>query len=259
MPAVRPLPGVTLSLLCGLLLVADAAHAQPGEALPAPPRAPVPGYFGVLASDAPNDQGAMLRDVLPGSPAAAAGLEAGDTITQVGEIPIAGAGELIAALLPHGPGDRVTLAVHQSGFRRAVEVTLSERPQLEQRKFADFGRVAMPRSAAPVRVPARLDTLLEDRTPRDERLGLRTIAATQAALVRRGLPDRPGALVTHIERDSPADLAGIPISALIVAANGAAVASPQSLAAALASAHGDVELTYCIGSEERTCRVLVGE
>jgi S1-C subfamily serine protease len=101
--------------------------------------------------------------------------------------------------------------------------------------------------------------LLADNTPLDERLGLRTVAATQAALARRGLPDRPGALVMRVERDSAADLAGIPMSSLIVNADGKEITSPQSLAIALSSAEGDVELTYCIGGEERTCRVQIGK
>jgi S1-C subfamily serine protease len=257
MPAARPHSGLVFSLFFACSLVAQIAAGQTVESLPAPPRAVTPGYFGVLALDAPDGNGAILRDVVAGSPADAAGLQPRDVITHVGDAPIGGALELIEALRPFGPGERISLAVIQSGFQRDVEVTLGERPAPERRPYADFGRVALPRQSSGASfAPTKYDTLLEDNTPLDARLGLRTVAATQAALARRGLPDRPGALVMRVERDSPADLAGIPMSSLIVSANGESVTSPQSLALALTTAGGDVQLTYCIGAEERTCRVI---
>jgi len=259
MPAFRRLLTAVVFVSLAQIVAIHSLDAQPTDSLPAPPRVAeaTPGYFGVLAGDAPDDSGALLRDVIPGSPAAAAKLQPGDVIAQVADMPIANARGLIAALQAYVAGDRVPLVVIQAGFRTTIEVTLGERPVPAQRRYADFGRVT-PTAPTGRTLPARqFDTLLEDRTPSDERLGLRTVAATQAALERRGLPDRPGALVVRVERDSPADLAGIPMSALITNANGTAVTSPQSLAAALADALGDVELTYCIGREERSCRVEV--
>lgn len=259
MPALRRLFTLHFFAASAQIVAIHGVAAQKVDTLPAPARVATatPGYFGVLAADTADESGAILRDVIPGSPAAAAGLGAGDVIAQVAEVPVTGARELIVALQPYVAGDRVPLAVFQAGFRTTIEVTLGERPVPAQRKYADFGRVTPPATTGRT-VPARqLDTLLEDRTPSDERLGLRTVVATQGALERRGLPDRPGALVVRVERDSPADLAGIPMSALITSANGTAVMSPQSLAAVLAEASGDVELSYCIGREERTCRVEI--
>lgn len=251
---------VPVSIVLAALVLAFAplcAAAQTVDALPMRAGGPSPGYFGALIVDAPDTAGAVLRDVLPQSPAETAGLRPGDLITHVADTPIAGARELIEALQSHGAGGQVLLVVRQSGFRNTVAVTLGDRPLPERRRFADFGRVPMARQPSN-RPFVRIDTLLEDRTPPDERLGLRTVAATRAALQRRGLPDRPGALVMRVGRDSPADLAGIPISSLIVSANGQAITSPQSLAVALAASAGDAELTYCIGDEERTCRVEAG-
>lgn len=244
------------ALFLGVLLAAATASAQPPAAEPAPvTRTAEPGYFGVLATNAANGEGALLAEIVAGSPAAAAGLQTGDVISAVADTPIHNARELIEVLSAYASGETVTLGVRQSGFLKDVEVTLGQRPAPPRRRFSDFGRVATMPSRSPQQIWIAPDTLLEDRTPADQRLGIHTVPATSAALKRRRLPDRPGALVMRIERDSPADLAGIPVGALITSVDNVAVHSPQSLATAMNETAGAIELKYCIGDEERTCRV----
>ena len=88
-------------------------------------------------------QGAQVASVQEGSPAAAAGLEAGtntqdvngqsyttdgDVITALYGEPIASADALVGALAGKKPGDRVMLTVSRGGSTRSVEVTLGTRP-----------------------------------------------------------------------------------------------------------------------------------
>lgn len=70
--------------------------------------------------------GAMIAQVEPGSPAEAAGLQAGETITKVGDRLVDSADALIAATRSHGFGETVALEVRgRDGAIRTVEVTLS--------------------------------------------------------------------------------------------------------------------------------------
>jgi putative serine protease PepD len=68
--------------------------------------------------------GATLSSVQSGTPAAKAGLRAGDVITKVGQQRIEDADGLIAAVRSHAPNDKVTLTYTRDGKTNTVEVTL---------------------------------------------------------------------------------------------------------------------------------------
>jgi putative serine protease PepD len=68
--------------------------------------------------------GATLSSVQGGTPAAKAGLRAGDVISKVGQQRIEDADGLIAAVRSHAPNDKVTLTYTREGKTNTVEVTL---------------------------------------------------------------------------------------------------------------------------------------
>ena len=75
--------------------------------------------------------GVRLRQVVPDSPAARAGLKPGDIITAVDGRPLKDARLFVARLAQAGPGGTVDLIVHRDSERKSVEVTLDEeRPVL---------------------------------------------------------------------------------------------------------------------------------
>jgi serine protease Do len=84
--------------------------------------------------DLPVDYGALIartdggEAIFPGSPAAAAGLQAGDIIVAINGEQIDAATELSMLILPHAPGDTITLRVLRDNSVREVEVTLGELP-----------------------------------------------------------------------------------------------------------------------------------
>lgn len=215
---------------------------------------PEPGYLGVLAADAGETGGALLMEVTPNSPAALSGLRAGDVVVACNGQPIPGAADFIAALSGYGPGSSLTFRVMQSGFSKDVETILGTRPAPPQRRFPEFGRISSA-GHAPRWTTVRPTTLLEDRSPLEWRLGIRTQLASQAALARRRLPERPGVLVSRVERDSPADLAGVRLGCLIIAVDGAEVASPQALTKAFSAAGESIDVTCVGGGEEHICRI----
>jgi S1-C subfamily serine protease len=73
--------------------------------------------------------GVVIRDVVPGSPAAAAGLRPGDVIVRVGETPIEDRADLEYALsTQYKPGDTVAVTVMRDGREQTVQVRLGDRP-----------------------------------------------------------------------------------------------------------------------------------
>jgi len=84
-------------------------------------------YLGVSIGDAAGT-GATVQQVQSGSPAAKAGLAAGDIITAVDGQSIADAASLTAAVAGHSPGDRVTLSYTRNGSTHTLSVALGTRP-----------------------------------------------------------------------------------------------------------------------------------
>jgi putative serine protease PepD len=84
-------------------------------------------YLGIHVGDAPSG-GATIGSVQAGSPAATAGLKAGDVITAFDGKPITSADDLTAAVAAHVPKDKVTVTVTRGGKSISVDVTLGVRP-----------------------------------------------------------------------------------------------------------------------------------
>jgi S1-C subfamily serine protease len=82
----------------------------------------------------PVETGALISTdtnqpaVVPGSPAAAAGLQAGDIVVSVDGQSVDGDHDLSTRLLPHSPGDAVVLSILRNGKSQDVTVTLGTFP-----------------------------------------------------------------------------------------------------------------------------------
>ena len=85
-------------------------------------------YLGVLIGSPSNGNGARVERVTGGSPAAKAGLKAGDVITAFGDDKIGSPDELTAAVATKQPGDKVQVTYRRKGDIHTVEVTLGTRP-----------------------------------------------------------------------------------------------------------------------------------
>jgi S1-C subfamily serine protease len=80
--------------------------------------------------DLGNLKGAVVTDVTSGSPADGAGIQTGDVIVQIGDVKIAGTGDIQTAVRKHHAGDKVTVAFVRNGTQKSVDVTLTERPDV---------------------------------------------------------------------------------------------------------------------------------
>jgi hypothetical protein len=84
-------------------------------------------YFGVT-----EEQGVLIAEVIEESPAASAGLKAGDVILSVDDRSVAESDDLVRIMRDHEEGDQVKLQLIRDGKKRQLEATLGERPAMHR-------------------------------------------------------------------------------------------------------------------------------
>jgi S1-C subfamily serine protease len=86
-------------------------------------------YLGVSTEQAPgNAQGALVAGVAPGSPAATAGLTAGEEITAINATAVSGPSQLVARIAALKPRDPITLTIKRAGRTVTLTATLGTQP-----------------------------------------------------------------------------------------------------------------------------------
>jgi photosystem II stability/assembly factor-like uncharacterized protein len=94
---------------------------------------PNPGYLGMTGSSA--DVGARMTSIVDDSPAAEAGLEAGDIVIRVDDEPVLSYDDLVAAIRVRPAGTEAVLEVVRKGEIVDIEVTLGEHPDPSGKPF----------------------------------------------------------------------------------------------------------------------------
>lgn len=72
--------------------------------------------------------GAVVAQIVPGSPAAASGILPGDVIVSVDAHGVTSAESLTSAVRSHKPGQRLTIVYYRGSHRRSVSVVLGQTP-----------------------------------------------------------------------------------------------------------------------------------
>ncbi|MBV9607645.1 MAG: trypsin-like peptidase domain-containing protein [Solirubrobacterales bacterium] len=93
-------------------------------------------YVGVSLDPTVSGGAAIARNastngsqpIQPGSPAAKAGLQAGDIITAVDGTHVASVNQFVATIANYAPGNTVTLTVNRGGSSKSVKLTLGAQP-----------------------------------------------------------------------------------------------------------------------------------
>ena len=80
-----------------------------------------------LSPESDSGDGAVVGSVVSDGPAAAAGVKAGDVITEVNGTPTPDAVALITQVRSFAPGEEITLTVQSGGSEREVKVTLGSK------------------------------------------------------------------------------------------------------------------------------------
>ena len=154
-----------------------------------------------------NGEGAVVRTVEPGQPAARAGLEVGDVVLEFNGRPVKDSDALVEMVVATKPGTTVPVTILRDKQRKTLNITVGEL-DLE----AEQGR------------SARRDDSPQEPTTTDFGMSLEAITPEVARELQ--LPrGQGGAVVTNVERNSPAAAAGINPGDVILEVNRTPVTS----------------------------------
>ena len=107
-------------------------------------------YLGVSVSDISESQasyygcGALVGEVVPGYSAARGGVQVGDLIIELGGYKVESVSGLTRVLRNFEPGDTVTVTVLRQGREVVLQLTLDEKPNLNQPEPDENGEIPMP-------------------------------------------------------------------------------------------------------------------
>jgi serine protease Do len=197
------------------------------------------GYLGVYHRDLDNNlarafglerpTGALVNQVVDGSPADKAGLKRGDIILQVDGREITSGQDLVNTIGLTPAGQEVTLKILREGKELNAEVTLAEREE---------------------------DTILASTEPEKaesdvmKSCGFKAVSVTQQARELYGTSE--GVLIAEVTPGSAADEAGLVRGVLITEVDRAKVATIQEFTAMISKAQpGSVVLLYGMVSDGR--------
>jgi len=175
-----------------------------------------------------DTEGALIADIVPKSPAAAADLRRGDVVVGLDDKPITQAGALSRTIAMMRPGSTANLRVMRDGKERTIQVKIGTQPNekggAEREELgAEPGRSGEGRSVAS--------------------LGLALETLNDAARRQLGYGrDVVGALVTEIAPGGPADEAGLRPGDVILQIDRHAVDSARAASQALAKAEPPILL-----------------
>ncbi len=188
------------------------------------------GFLGVTLQGRNPDSPPFLQDVIPGMPAARAGLQPNDQIIRINGAEVTKAADLFLHIAMGLAGNRVPIEVKRGGTRVAhLRVQLA--------KF-DVHKQVIASSQPPARFGLRVDytSILSQRDVFFPRWG------------RRVIPE--GVIIREVVPDSPADRARLQPDKVITQVNGKPVTTPAQFYREMAQAGDAVELTY-LNSERR--------
>lgn len=231
----RLLAGIgALVLAVALMISAVAAQEATPEATPEPEvtqeAASARPYLGVriAASQDPAQPGVVIMAVDPRSPAAEAGLEAGDIITAVNGTAVATPEDVVTAIADRAVGDTVSIEIVRNGETQTVEAVLAEFPEdtitLRFGPELRGGGRGEPGGVIPIE-PEQLPEMFRffmqpGMFPQNGRLGVVFVTLDEQAAAERGVELTEGALIVEVDADSPAAQAGLEVDDVITAVNG---------------------------------------
>jgi serine protease Do len=169
----------------------------------------------------PNTNGAIISSVNAGSPAAKAGLQAGDVIVEYNGRPVTDSDSLVSMVVATKPGTTVPVTIYRENKRQTLSITPDE---LDLEAEANGGRSPRPDGA--------------DRgAPTATDFGMQLEAITPEAARQLDLPrGRGGAIVADVERGSVAANAGVQPNDVILEVNREPVANLSQVTRALQNA-----------------------
>ena len=179
--------------------------------------------------------GVIIAGVVPGTPAAKAGLRAGDVIVRIDDQPMETGSQFLRLIGERAPESSITLSLVREGKPLAATAVLGERP----------GPWTTP---TPV---ARADA-----APAGP-LGLTLQALDSETATKLGLNDLDGVVVQAVVPGSPGDAAGLRAGDVIRQYGPAPIRTPEDFSAAVAATKGRRPVRILVEREGSTAFMLV--
>lgn len=151
--------------------------------------------------------GAVVSDVIPGSPADQAGIRRGDVIVSIDDKDIKTHRDVSATIRRHLSGDKVAIGIERSGSSRTLSVKLGEIPGQE--------------------------TETVDGEQMIQKMGIQVAPLDKKLKEDFGLSADEGVVITRVVPDSPADRLGLRKGDLVLEVNGAKVNGLATMESAL--------------------------
>jgi serine protease Do len=209
-----------------ILLVAPKGSQGQDREIPGQSRA---AFLGIAAEPTPEGarhEGAIVREVMPNSPATKAGLKLGDVITRVGKKEVRDFEDLANLMSQHKAGDKLSLHVMRGGQEKDLTVTLGRRPRGRLPEGED--------DSTPNYYGRRKPTAF---------LGVQTQELTSELRKREGLSAQQGAVVEEVFANTPAEQAGLQEGDVITKVDDQPISNPEELRAAIQNAGPGREVT----------------
>lgn len=237
------------------------------------------GYLGVETADVSRDnyakfglrevRGVAVEKVMEGSPAATAGLQAGDVIIKFNGEDVASVRKLTRLISEVAPDHKVKVTILRSGDEREITATLGKREIPSHAVVGTSGapgRIRIPEFPdLPAIPPGEMRVMPFPRTGDGEfstlfgGFGGRQIGVSVTPLTKQ-LADHfnvpSGVMINNVRENSPAAKAGLKAGDIIVEAEGSEVKRDFDLIRAIdARKDGDVQLTVVRNGSRQTLRV----
>ncbi|HWP34950.1 MAG TPA: DegQ family serine endoprotease, partial [Thermodesulfobacteriota bacterium] len=167
----------------------------------------------------PEERGALVADVMKGSPAEKAGVQRGDVVIEFNGAPVKEITDLTKLVAAARVGSEARLTVIRDGKRLTLPVTVGEMP-------------GEPTEAAVPRAETRLGMSVQDLTPELAR--------------QLEVEGERGVVVTRVEQEGPAARAGIEEGDIIREVNRQPVASVKEFEEALSRSPADAPVLFLV-------------
>ena len=191
------------------------------------------GYLGIVPQDVtadlaqafnlPDQNGALVGDISPNTPAARAGIKSGDIIVAINDKPINDAHALRLTVSDYSPGTVVNVKLYRNGRVKTVSVTLAQLPTAADAKDNDNSGTTDPGSSS-------MTDALDGVTVQD---------LDAQAREQLNIPDEvQGVVVTAVDADSNSADAGIQRNDVLVEINHQAIKNAEQAVAVCKAAKG---------------------
>ena len=177
-----------------------------------------------------STKGALVNEILEGSPAEKAGLQVGDVILKINGREVSGIGDLRNTIAMAAPGSKVELLVQRDGKQRTVTVRIGELSETQA---------------------------LADSSELDSKLGLTVENLTEEARRYYGLSSDDGVLVSSVSPNSAAYRNGIRPGMVILSVNRKAVNSVEQFNSALRESAESKKVLLLVRSQRYTQFVVL--